>query len=271
MPDVAPIPADDSSEDLDRRVADNTVFAVVVGSQLSGLATHTSDRDEMAVAVEWPESVFGGKLRRFETHKVSPVGHTERTRPGDVERVTYSLRKFLALASAGNTNPLSMLWAPPEFVLASSPLAEELVAMRDMFRTAHAVSKFVGYAVNQTRRLRGEVGQKNVKRPELMEAFGYDTKYAAHVLRLAYQGEVFARDGFIPQPIPEPHRSRILEVRLGKVGFEEANRRIDAALERLCAAEARYAPLLPVRVDETKVVEFSIEAHHRHWTDRGLI
>ena len=54
---------------------------------------------------------------------------------------------------------------------------------------------YLGYLHGQKERLLGARGQKRVNRPELVEAHGYDTKYAMHAARLGYQGARAARDG----------------------------------------------------------------------------
>ena len=40
----------------------------------------------------------------------------------------------------------------------------------------------------QRERMIGTRGQMNVTRPELISKYGYDTKYAGHLVRLGYQG-----------------------------------------------------------------------------------
>jgi hypothetical protein len=58
-------------------------------------------------------------------------------------------------------------------------------------------------------------GQRRVNRPELVEAHGYDTKYAMHALRLGYQGLELLEAGRVTLPMSERERSTVMAVRLG--------------------------------------------------------
>jgi hypothetical protein len=74
---------------------------------------------------------------------------------------------------------------------------------------------------SQRQRLLGERGQKKVNRPELEEKYGYDTKYAMHILRLGEQGVELLETGRITLPMPEKVRGMIMDVRLGKVELND--------------------------------------------------
>lgn len=66
-----------------------------------------------------------------------------------------------------------------------------------------AVHRFMGYMRAQRERLDGGGRRGRVpNRPELVERYGYDVKYASHALRLAYQGLEIARDGRLTLPMP---------------------------------------------------------------------
>lgn len=253
-----------------RMVDENTILAAVIGSRLSGLATADSDTDELAVAVEPPNSVFAVASSRFETHVSRPRPEGERARPGDVERTTYSLRKYLSLAASGNPHILSLLWAPEQLYLHATDEGRALLELRSDFVTSRAISAFYGYATAQRKRLTSASSKRGVRRPELEAVHGYDTKYAAHVLRLAYQGGVLAYHGYLPQPIPEPVRSEIMAVRLGRTGLTETLELIDTSLLALHRALGYADAHLPSSVDSKKLSEFSREAHLSWWSQRGL-
>jgi hypothetical protein len=85
-------------------------------------------------------------------------------------------------------------------------------------------------------------------RRELVDEFGFDTKYAYHAIRLGLQGHEYLTTGRITLPIPEPHRSRLAELRTG--GFTEAQAlewagEVEAELARV-ATEARLRPAAPL-------------------------
>ena len=122
---------------------------------------------------------------------------------------------------------------------------------------------YLGYLRGQKERLLGTRGQMRVNRPELVEAFGFDTKYAMHALRLGYQGLELLQTGRLTLPMPEPDRSTVMAVRLGERSFdqvlaeiEELERRLEAALERT---------LLPDAPDDEAVNAFLVEVYRQAW------
>jgi hypothetical protein len=61
----------------------------------------------------------------------------------------------------------------------------------------------------QKERLLGSRGQR-VNRPELVQAHGYDTRYAMHAARLGYQGLELLETGELTLPMPDrPDRAAV--------------------------------------------------------------
>jgi len=102
-----------------------------------------------------------------------------------------------------------------------------------------------------------------VNRPELVEKYGHDTKYAAHMVRLAVQGVELLETGRMTLPMSEPWRTWIRDLRQGKHTEQEA---IEAADE----LEARLKVLtetadLPARPDTARANRWLIETYQRAW------
>lgn len=193
----------------------STILRCEAGSSVFGLSLDgTADRDELGVCVEGPEYVVG--LRHFEqwVHRTQPDG--VRSGPGDLDLTVYGLRKWASLALKGNPSVLLLLYVPRERCSVWTPAAERLQSMAWAFASKRAGNAFLGYMQAQRQRLQGERGQKNVKRPELVDEHGYDTKYAGHILRLGYQGVEFLTTGRISVPTPPDAREVILACRRGE-------------------------------------------------------
>lgn len=250
-------------------LAEHTILGSVVGSRLQGVATPESDTDEMAVAVEPPSSVFGGQLLDSVVYR--PRADGEASQPGDVERTTYSLRKFLALARKGNPHILQVLWAPEEFLFTITPLGVQLRELRSVFVSAYAISSHLGYAAGELAQVKKGLAPDRKRRPELSAKCGYDAKAAGHILRLCYQGRVLATEGFLPVPLPEPVRSKVLELRSGAVPFSKAVELLETEIAELSATRDRVRGSLPDTADLDAVVSFSITAHQEWWKAKGLI
>jgi predicted nucleotidyltransferase len=176
------------------------IIRSLVGSTIHGLELEgTDDRDEMGICIEPPEYVIG--LHHFETwvYRTKPEG--VRSEAGDLDLVVHSLRKFARLALNGNPTVLLLLYVEPEALLVRTPLGDELQALAPAFASRRAGKAFLGYLTAQKQRLLGERGQLRVKRPDLVDQHGYDTKYAMHMLRLGYQGRELLETGRISLPM----------------------------------------------------------------------
>jgi predicted nucleotidyltransferase len=216
----------------------------------------------MGVCIERnPEYVIG--LRSFEqsVHRTQPEG--VRSGVGDVDETIYSLRKFCRLALNGNPTVILPLYAEPVEI---TDWGYRLREIRDAFASRRAGRAFLGYMTQQRERLLGERGQRKTNRPELIEAHGFDTKYAMHMLRLGLQGVEYLTHGHITLPMPELDRSYVFSVREGKIPQDEV---VSTAirLERELESLLETSPLPPFP-DYDQVNAFIVEAYRETWAER---
>jgi uncharacterized protein len=254
-------------------VEHGTILRATVGSTVHGLHHGgQDDRDEMAVFIEPPEYVLGLRLARkpgvrnpfrFEhwVERTQPEG--ARSGPGDLDLVAYNLRKYVRLALKGHPTILLLLFVPDELVQIKTELGEELRMLRPALLSRRAGRGYLGYLRGQKERLLGTRGQKRVNRPELVEAHGFDTKYAMHAARLGYQGLELLESGRLTLPMPEPERSRVMAIRTGDRTFEDAIAEIDDLEDRLARALERTR--LPAEPDRAAVDDFLVRAYRSSW------
>lgn len=203
---------------------ETTILMVEVGSTAHGTGiAGGEDHDQLAIMVEAPEQVIGLDPAGFRTvmHRTQPEG--VRSGPGDIDRTIHSLRRFVRLAASGNPSVLMALWAPIEF---STPLGLELRGIGEAFIGRHVVPRYRGYMQSQAKRLLGTGGESGevrvgAGRAELVEAFGYDTKYAMHCARLGFQCVELLTTGALALPIQGEPADWLRAVRYGNVPFEE--------------------------------------------------
>lgn len=207
---------DERNSSISQLIAEpNTIVRCVVGSTVHGLAIEgTDDRDEMGVCLEPPEYVIG--LKHFEqwVYRDQPVG--VRSQPGDLDLTIYSARKYVQLLLSGNPSILLLLYVPKEHTISETLTGAALRIQGPSWLSRKAGKAFLGYLTAQKQRLNGERGQKDVNRPELVAKYGYDTKYAGHVIRLGYQGIELMQTGRISLPMQDPPRQLIRDIREGK-------------------------------------------------------
>jgi hypothetical protein len=214
---------------------------VIVRTEVGSTAHGTGlpggeDYDEMGVVLERWESAVG--LSEDSDNIVYRPGRaiTERSNPGDYDLVLYTPRKFARLAASGNPSVLMLLFGPLRF---STALGDQLRALAPAFWSERARGRFLGYSRAQRERLLGIRGGAHTNRPELIEQFGFDTKYAMHMLRLGIQGVEYTTTGRLTLPIPEPHGSLLRSVRRGEYTRAEVLAMADeneAQLESLTSA-----------------------------------
>lgn len=252
-----------------REVAEaNSIYRVLNGSKLLGLSTPSSDTDEMGIFIEPLDYVVGFKKMDHYKFQTQPDG----TRAGesDTEVIVYSLRKFMALAMQGNPTVMCILFADPDGDAVSelTSVGRELLSLSDAFVSKLAIPRFRGYLKSQTQRFKGESKGHTPTRPELIEAYGYDTKYAMHALRLGYQGTEIMRTGKLSIPMEDWVREILIDVRNGSYTYDEVLDGLNVLEHELEVEEGLCD--LPDQPDTELLREFTINAHFNHWKNEGM-
>ncbi|HVJ71623.1 MAG TPA: nucleotidyltransferase domain-containing protein [Sphingomicrobium sp.] len=243
-----------------------TFLRCEVGSGIHGIAeAGKDDRDEMGVCLE-PYELAQGIKETFEQHiyrtaAVREQQHDAPSQPGDLDLTIYSLRKWIRLALKGNPTVITLLFSPSYIVC--NARGQSLLELAPCFASRTAGAHYLGYLQAQRQRLLGERGQKNVNRRELVEAYGFDTKYAGHMLRLGYQGVEFMETGRLTLPMPEVERERVRAVRRGEVSLNDV-------LTETGYLEVRLRDLyttspLPERPNTTRVEEWMLDTYYESW------
>lgn len=198
----------------------NVVLLTVAGSELLGLRSHEeSDRDELGIYVENMREIAGFGTEQhvvWRSAEARTGNANEPSGPGDVDLTLYGLRKFLQLALGGNPTIITALYAPAAFCREARETGLQLQGLTQSIVSRRAGKAFLGYLNQQRLRLVGQRGQMGVNRHRLVEEFGYDTKYATHMLRLGLQGKELLRNGALELPLSSSTREYLLDVRGGK-------------------------------------------------------
>jgi hypothetical protein len=237
------------------------ILRTQVGSGVHGVSVKDQDdRDEMGICVEPAEYVVG--LRRFEQYEYRTQPAGVRSGPGDLDLIVFSLRKWLRLALQGNPTVLLPLFVPESEVVTATAHGEYLRAHPELVLSRRAGPRFAGYLRSQRRRLLA--GGTHTNRPELVGRYGFDTKFAYHMVRLGLQGVEMLGEGRVTLPMPEPWRGWLTDLRLGRHTRQEA---LDAAedLENQLAGLMETSPL-PAVPDRDRADAWLIEVHHDVWS-----
>ena len=254
-----------STTKIAREILRCEVGSTALGINLPGAA----DFDMMGVAVETPDSIlsispsFEQSITRTAEER---DGKNAPSKPGDTDIVIYSLRKFARLAARGNPSILLLLFAP---IITADMWGLCLREHKEIFISREAGQSFLGYLRAQKERLLGERGGMKVTRSEIVAKYGYDVKYAAHAIRLGYQGHELLSTGNMTVPIPEPMRSFLLRVRNGifslRVIVAEIEHWENQLLKDMKQAE------LPPHAHTEKINDLLFRIHGEVWGYEGWL
>lgn len=239
------------------------ILRTLVGSTIHGTAVAgTDDRDEMAIVVEPMNYIIG--LRHWESSvwRTQPDG--VKSGPGDLDLVFHSLRKYCRLTARGNPSLLLPLFVPDSAVSERTEIGKEMQEKRAMFLSRRAGGAFLGYMESQRKRLAGESGSRHGKpRQELIDKYGFDTKYAAHIIRLGLQGIELMSTGHLSLPMRDEDCRKVSDIRTGKVELN-AVLTMGGKLERELKDLIDTSPL-PPDPDHDAIDKFLADAYCRHW------
>lgn len=188
-----------------------TLFRAEWGSRAYGTNTEASDQDIIQVVIEPPEYITG--LEVFKPRHESTSGVQNRSFADDIDTVTYGLNKYASLVVQGNPQVLATLWL--------TDLEEQSIyysALRDLrlhFVSKGAGQRYLGYMKSQRHHLISD-DKASRPRPELVEKYGYDTKFAMHAVRLGYQGLELMTTGNIDLPMNGTALQICRDIREGK-------------------------------------------------------
>ena len=201
------------------------------------------DKDAMYFCVP-PIRYYTG-LKQFGSHGTLEIKRAE----WDI--VIYEARKAISLLAQGNPNVLCMLWLSDKHRLCISAAGSLLLSRRDLFVGKHVYHSFVGYAKGQLHRMThgAHEGYMGEKRKALVAQFGYDTKNAAHLVRLLRMGIEFLTDGVLR--IEREDASELLDIKRGHWTLEQ----VKAESDRLfaLAQEAFVRSPLPAEPDREAI------------------
>jgi predicted nucleotidyltransferase len=175
---------------------DRVIYRCVVGSRAFGLDTDESDTDRRGIY-----------LPPAELHW-SLFGVPEQLENDENQEAYWELQKFLIMALKGNPNVLECLYTP--LVEFASPLAQELLDMRDAFISRLVYATYNGYVMSQFKRMQSDLRNQGRIKP----------KHVMHLIRLLLSGIHVLREGFVPVDVGQ-HRERLFAIKNEEMPWDD--------------------------------------------------
>lgn len=179
-----------------RQLFDRVFYRCVIGSRAYGLDDADSDTDRRGIYL--PPADLHWSL----------YGVPEQLEDDEAQEAYWELQKFLILALKANPNVLECLYTP--IVEMATPLAQELLDMREIFLSRLVYQTYNGYVMSQFKKMQTDI--KNQGRVKW--------KHVMHLIRLLLSGITVLREGFVPVAVSE-HRETLLAIKSGQMPWAE--------------------------------------------------
>ena len=188
---------------------------------------------------------------------------------GKFDLVAYEFRKFVYLLAKNNPNVLSTLWLCHKHYLHASDTGVNIVKLRDVFLSKRIFKTFGGYARGQLKRMthfkfNGYMGKK---RKELVERFGYDTKNAAHLIRLLRMAAEALETGAL-EVFRVDDADELIRIKRGMLSLEEVKEEANILEGRMRRALEKSR--LPHKPDYDRINSFVFETL-KDYINKGVV
>ena len=117
-----------------------------------------------------------------------------------------------------NPNMIDSLFTPRTCVLSCSKIGEMVRENRKLFLHKGSWHKFKGYAYSQMNKMRVKDPDQDSRRYEMVQKYGYDVKFAYHIVRLLDEVEQIMTEGDIDLM---RNREQLKSIRRGEWEIED--------------------------------------------------
>lgn len=248
----------------------NMMYETLMGSVAYGVSGDTSDRDVYGFAIPPREHLFphlageiagfGTPRTRFENFQVHHVRDPDALggKGCEYDFSIYSIPRFFTLCLECNPNMIDSLFTPQDCVLHLTRVGSLVRERRQLFLHRGVWTRFKSYAYSQLHKMRTR--EPEGKRAVLREQFGFDVKYAYHIVRLLYECEQLLTQGDLDL---RRDREHLKAIRRGEVTEEEIRRWAAEKERQLEALAPRSA--LPDQPNEPAVRHLLLECLEEHY------
>ena len=251
-------------------VPHNIHYETIMGSVAYGVSSDTSDMDVYGFCVPPKDMIFphlageilgfGQQINRFEQYQQHHIlDKSALAGAGRTYDITiYSIVKYFQLCMENNPNMIDSLFTPANCVLHITKLGNMVRENRKIFLHKGAWHKFKGYAYSQLHKMttKDPIGQ----RKKIIESYGYDVKFAYHVVRLLNEVEQILIEGDIDL---QRNREQLKSIRRGE--WKESDIRDYFASKEKDLEKLYLESSLPYSPDEAKIKKLLVECLEEHY------
>ncbi|KKN33240.1 hypothetical protein LCGC14_0805790 [marine sediment metagenome] len=198
----------------------NIHYECIMGSTAYGASSDNSDMDVYGFAIPPKDLIFphlageiqgfGRQKKKFEQYQQHHIDSND-GRHIQYDLAIYNIVKFFQLCMDNNPNMIDSLFVPRRCIIHSTQIGEHVRENRKMFLHKGSWHKFKGYAYGQMHKMNTK--NPEGKRKELVEKYGYDVKFAYHVVRLLNEVEQILMEADLDL---ERNREQLKSIRRGE-------------------------------------------------------
>ena len=199
----------------------NVHYEVMMGSVAYGVSTDNSDIDVYGFAIPPKDMIFphlkgeifgfGKQINRFEQYQQHHIIDKDSRKNYDL--TIYSIIKFFQLCMENNPNMIDSLFVPQRCVVHITKIGNMVREQRKIFLHKGAWFKFKGYSYSQMHKMNIKNPEPGSKRYEDIKKYGFDCKFAYHVVRLLNEIEQILIEHDLDL---ERNREQLKEIRRGE-------------------------------------------------------
>lgn len=256
-------------------VVSNSCYLTIMGSHAYGVAD-TSVKDKIPDYDVYgfcipPKDVIFPHLRgeipgfgtpgpKFEQYQKHHIHDTDALGGAGQEwdLQIFNIVKFFELCRENNPNMIDSLFTPENCIIHSTQVGRLVRDKRKLFLSKEAWKKFRGYAWSQMHKM--DTKNPEGGRKEIVDKFGYDVKFAYHVIRLLDEAEQIILTGDMDL---QRCREAMKAIRRGEWKIEDVRA---WAMEKEKALEAAYVNCkLPDRPPEGELKTLLLHCLEEHY------
>ena len=256
----------------------NVHYETVMGSVAYGVSNDESDMDVYGFCIP-PKDVifpplagiipaFGHQIQRFDHYHQLNSGLVNDVvkRPSDgreYDLSIYNIVKYFQLCMENNPNMLDSLFTPERCVRHCTAVGRLVKDNRKKFLHKGAWTKYRGYATSQLHKMGGQ--KREGKRKALYDKYGFDVKFAYHLVRLLYEAQMILEEYDLDL---ERHREHLKAIRRGEQPEEDIRNWASEKMKYLDRAyESSKLPQAPDEAELKSLLMNCLEQHYERISD----
>lgn len=207
-------------------VIGGTQYLTVMGSQAYAVANNDSDQDVYGWCIPPKDYIFphlrgeivgfGDKGPQFEQFQIHHINEKDYGKEYDFN--IYNIVKYFDLTMGCNPNMIDSLFTDQTCVLKSTKISEHVRDNRKLFLSKKGWHTFKGYAYSQMHKMRIKEPNPEGNRYEMIQKYGYDVKFAYHVVRLMNEIEMILTEHDLDL---RRNNEQLKEIRAGQWTMEQ--------------------------------------------------